>query len=150
MDILTYLLEIKMDGYLFRGCSKDVFQINISRFMIDIDSNNNNNCNNHDYNDYLENLSIEYSSIFHTKIDQYEISKIYKKSTCTIEFTLSNSKRWESVSSLIKTMKVSEYNVDLAIDNSSSSSDGDGQDDVSSTSDVDNLNDTINIHDDDE
>jgi len=122
MDILTYLLEIEMDGYLFRGCSKEVFQINISRFMIDTSNND----------DYLNNISMEYSAIFHAKCDQFEISKIYKQSTCTIEFTLSNSKRWESVSSLIKTMQVSEYNVDLAIDNSSS--DGDGEDDSSSNS----------------
>lgn len=142
MDILSYLLEIEMDGYLFRGCTKEVFQINISRFIIDTDSfhsNIGNNINDYEYNEYLENISYEYSEIFHAKVDQYEISKIYKLSSCTIEFTLSNSKRWESVSSLIKTMQVSEYNV--TIDNSSS--EGDGEDDDDDESSSDNLNNHI-------
>ena len=106
---------------------QNVFQINISKFIIDLDSIN---MNNNDNDDYLNDICMEYTTIFHAKVDQFEISKIYKQSTCTIEFTLSNSKRWESVGSLIKTMQVSEYNVDLAIDNSSSS-DRNGEDDDS-------------------
>ena len=63
-DILSYLLEIKMDGYLFRKCSKDVFQLNINRFIIDYQ-----HCND------LEIID-QYSANLHTKINQYNVNTI--------------------------------------------------------------------------
>ena len=147
MDLLSYLLQIQIDGYLFRGLNKNVFILNIQRFVIDFE--NISSSSNINMNEIQEKYSIQYASNLHTKIDQFEISKIYKQSTCTIEFTLSNSKRWESVSSLIKTMKVSEYNVDLAIDDDDDDDDDDQQS-SSSDCDDDNSSQTVLSDDDDE
>eukprot|EP00483_Globobulimina_turgida_P008134 UN08150 len=101
-EILTYLLEIKMNGYLFRGITKDIFFLNIDKFVVNINSDKT-------VENEAEKLKREYCDNLYSKIDTFDISKIYKQSTCTIEFTLSNSKRWESVSSLVKNMPVDDW-----------------------------------------
>eukprot|EP00485_Elphidium_margaritaceum_P009276 CAMPEP_0202693308 /NCGR_PEP_ID=MMETSP1385-20130828/7461_1 /ASSEMBLY_ACC=CAM_ASM_000861 /TAXON_ID=933848 /ORGANISM="Elphidium margaritaceum" /LENGTH=507 /DNA_ID=CAMNT_0049348969 /DNA_START=33 /DNA_END=1552 /DNA_ORIENTATION=+ len=110
LDILTYFMDIQMNGYLFRHLHKHVFRRNVTRVLFDTEHN--------------EQLVLESADRLHAEIDRFDVSRIYCDELCVIEFSSKNSKRWESVSSLIKGMKLSEYDVSVGIDD-----DSDGVDD---------------------
>eukprot|EP01083_Nonionella_stella_P059448 155513_1 len=103
-EILSYLVDVEMNGYLFNGITKDTFYRNIGKLVVDEHVQEN------------EGFAEQYITNLYMKISEYDVTKIDKQQTCTIEFSVTNSKRWDSVSSLIKTMQVSDYSVDLDMD----------------------------------
>ena len=74
MDILTYLHEIKMNGYLFKGINTNIFYLNVKKFIIDGDINATN-----------ENAK-KYANILYSAINEYDINLLKNSGLCTIPF----------------------------------------------------------------